>query len=273
MRASAQGPAWALARVVLILAVLAAGGAVSLWLLGEGGVLAVGGAIVAVVLVWEFGWDRRRRKRARAELARPQGAPGTQALRSEAGTPHWTDRLPRPLRSVAQTGPLAVMAVAALGLAFVVVGLVGSTAGDGPDVRVRLEEGAQAEIEPPFGEHSRIRVTILRIVDGGEVGAEFPQPPRGAKFWAVDVSIENVGTLNVRAPGWGLQDSAGLFHYRTLEASIGNDLPLGPWLRPGETIAGWLVFKLAEKANVVWLRVAPFDPFDYPPNYLYFDAE
>ncbi len=273
LRAGAQGSVWALARVAFILAVLAAVGAGSLWLLGEGGMLAVGGAAVAVALVWEFGWDRRRRKRVRAELARPQGAPGTQALRSEVGAPHWSDRLPGPLRGVTQSAPIAVLAVGALGAALIVAGLVASTASDGSDAHVRLAEGAQGEIEPPFQGHSRTRVTILSIMDGGETGGESLRPYEGAKYWAVEVSIKNIGTREVRGPGWLVQDSVGLLHNRTLEADIGGNLPVSLRLDPGETTTGWLVFKMAEGADVVWLRVNVFDPFDYPPNYLYFDAE
>ena len=53
LRARAPDFIWVQARVIFILAalIIVAGGA--LWLLGEGGLLAVGGAVLAGLVVWE----------------------------------------------------------------------------------------------------------------------------------------------------------------------------------------------------------------------------
>ena len=188
-----------IAALTSALAAFATAISVALWLLGEGGVLAVGGVLLVSVAVWEFGWDRKRRASRQAALVSAQQAPGTQALRSAVGQAHWSDRLPQPLRAISQTAPVTILAVGILFLALLLINVFGELGIEGPDVHARLKAGTSAEVEPKFGEDYRIRVTILSIADEVEVQGASPHPLPGYKYWAAEVSIENIGTIEVPA--------------------------------------------------------------------------
>ena len=114
-----------IAALTSALAAFATAISVALWLLGEGGVLAVGGVLLVGVAVWEFGWDRKRRAARQAALVSAQQAPGTQALRSAVGQAHWSDRLPQPLRAISQTAPVTILAVGVLFLALLLINVFG----------------------------------------------------------------------------------------------------------------------------------------------------
>lgn len=264
-----------LAKAVAGLAIIGVAISVALWLLGEGGVLAVAGGAAAVALVWELGWDRRRRRQRRADLARAQQAPGTQALRSEAGAPHWTDRLPQPLRAIAQTGPVTLAAIGVLLLSFLLIPLFGQLGDDGsPHVSVDLEEGVSAEIEPPFGEVYRMRVTIHRIVDGAGLEDDPAAPRPGHKYWAVKVEIENLGSSNIYAPRWRLRDTEGVEYRRISVEGVGQPLPPASELAPGAIVTGWVVFEIGNSVAVEWLQATQRDPSGfYSPVHLYFRAK
>ena len=75
----------------------------------EHGALWTAALIAGAIALWELGWERPKRTRKRhALLAARQEAPGTQALLSEHGDPHWTDRLPRPLAAIARVAPVTL---------------------------------------------------------------------------------------------------------------------------------------------------------------------
>ena len=254
-RAGLPDPALA-ARLAFILAALTAVTGGVLWLFGEDVLLAAGGALLAGLAVWGLGRARRGWKRRQAERARPQAPPGTQPLRSEVGTPHWTDTLPFPLREIARKPPMAALAVGALGLAFVAGSLVASAVRDDSTVHVRLEEGAQGEIEPRAGRHSRMRVTILSIVDGAE--SPLATPPVGRRYWAVELRVEHLGTKEVRRPIWRLRDTGGSIRSPERVEGIGADLGEAFPILPGQTVSGWLVFVIDDTAGAEWLRMSPF---------------
>ena len=248
--------------------------AVALWLYDEGGVLIVCGVAIVGAALWEFVWERPRRNRLRAEMAKGQQAAGTQALQSEVGKPHWTDRLPQPLRAIAQVGPFTLMAIGVFMLALVLISVFGELGVEELDTHVRLEEGSSGEVEPKLGEDYRIRVTILTIVDEVEVLGQAPKPDRGYRYWAAEVSIENLGTRDASSPSWLLADSLGHRYERTPVVATLDALPRPAALGPGEPISGWIVFEIRDLGHPKWLRVTPPDPFGrYEPNHLYFDAE
>ena len=263
-----------IAALTSALAAFATAISVALWLLGEGGVLAVGGVVLVSVAVWEFGWDRKRRAARHAALVSAQRAPGTQALRSGVGKAHWSDRLPQPLRAISQTAPVTILAVGVLFLALLLINVFGELGIEGPDVHARLKAGTSAEVEPKFGKDYRIRVTILTIADEVEVQGASPHPSPGYKYWAAEVSIENIGTIKVPAPGWKLVDRQGNPYVPRSVADLGQNLEADSRLAPGEKVTGWVAFQIDNNAEIQWLRVTPPDPLGvYEPNHLYFDAD
>jgi len=270
----APAPLVVTAKIAMWVAIYFVGVAVALWLYFEGGILLLVGVAAGVAVLVALAWDRPRRKRLRAELAKTQQGPGTQALRSEAGPRHWTDRLPRPLRAVAQIAPFTLLAIGGFVLTLVLISFFGELRTDDPDTHVRLEEGSQGEVEPVFGGDYRIRVTILSIADGVDVGEEAPQPHPGNKYWAAEVSIENIGSRDVASPAWTLEDSHGHQHQRTFSGNSMTLLPTRAAVVPGEVISGWVVFQIPQTLHTRWLRVTPPDPLDhFEPNHLYFNAE
>ncbi len=180
LKARVPDPLLTIAAMTTVSAVFATGLAVAFWLFDEGGVLAVGGVLGVGIAIWEFGWERKRRAARQAALVSAQRAPGTQALRSEVGNAYWSDRLPQPLRGIAQTAPFTAVAVGVVFLALVLINVFGELGVEDLDMHARLEEGSSGEVEPKFGEDYRIRVTILTIADEVEVpqGSRQPPPPR-----------------------------------------------------------------------------------------------
>ena len=266
-------PLLAVARIAFFTVVVAVGLSMALWLVVEGLVLLAAGVGAAGALLLAFFWDRPRRKRLRAELARAQQAPGSQALRSEVGARLWTDRLPQPLRAIAQIGPFILVAIGVLMLAFVLIEVFGRLGPDDLDTHVRLEEGSSGEVEPTFGKVYRIRVTIVSITDGVEAGDQARTPRPGNKYWAAEVLVENRGSLDVSNPAWTIRDSEGFLHNPT---PVGVSLPLLGSLKlsPGEARSGWVVFQVPKNMQPRWLRVTPHDPLErFEPTHLYFDAD
>ena len=263
-----------IAKICMVVAIFWVGVAAALWLYFEGGILLLIGAFAGVVVLGELAWDRPRRKRLRAELASTQLAPGTQALRTEAGPRHWTDRLPQPLRSVAQTAPFALVAIGGFMLTLVLISVFGSLGTDVPDTHVRLEEGAHGEVELKFGGEYRIRVTILRIADAAEPRPEALRALNNlSKYWAAEVEVENLGSREISSPTWVMGDSQGDEREATGGETLRAALPTAFALAPGERRSGWLIFFMGDR-ETEWLRVTPPTPSGYlQPDHLYFDAE
>ena len=257
--------------MVILLALTAVTGG-ALWLFGERVLLAAGVTLLAGLAVWEFGWALRRKNRRQAALARPQTAPGIQPLRSPVGTPHWSDKLPLPLVEIGQAAPRATLAVGALGLAFVLAGLVASATRDDSSVYVRLEEGAQGEVKTGSNELARIRVTILSIVDGAE--SPTSTPPAGRRYWAVELEVEHRGTGEVGRPVWRLRDTKGFVRSPEEVEGIGASLSEAYPLRGGGRVSGWLVFVIDDTAGPEWLRVSPYGSFGSGKlHHLFFEAK
>ena len=274
LKARVPDPLLTIAAMTTVSAVFATGLAVAFWLFDKGGVLAVGGVLLVGIAIWEFGWDRKRRAARQAALVSAQRAPGTQALRSAAGKAHWSDRLPQPLRGIAQTAPFTAVAVGVVFLALVLINVFGELGVEDLDMHARLEEGSSGEVEPKFGEDYRIRVTILTIADEVEVSQGSRQPPPQERYLAVEVSIENIGTREVLAPDWQLEDTHGRLNVPRIDIDMGDKLEADYRLAPGEKVTGWVAFQIDNDAEIQWLRVSPPDPLGvYEPNHLYFDAD
>ena len=175
------------------------------------------------VAIWEFGWDRKRRAARQAVLVSAQQAPGTQALRSEVGKAHWSDRLPQPLRAISQTAPVTILAVGVLLLALLLTNVFGELGNEGPDVHARLEEGSSGEVEPKFGEDYRIRVTILTIADEVEVpqGRPAARPPSRSTGRRKSRSRTSE-PARFLAPGWKLEDTQGIGYVPRIDIDMGD---------------------------------------------------
>lgn len=99
---------------------------IAIALFAGGGVIVLVAAVVVIIAVWDVGLERPRRNARRAAiLARPQPAPGGQALRTDAGTVHWTDRVPGPLGAIVRAAPATLAAVAILAAALLVNSFIG----------------------------------------------------------------------------------------------------------------------------------------------------
>ena len=99
---------------------------IAIALFAGGGAIMPVAAVVVIIAVWDVGLERPRRNARRAAiLACPQPAPGGQALRTDAGAVHWTDRVPGPLGAIVRAAPATLAAVAILVVALLVNSLIG----------------------------------------------------------------------------------------------------------------------------------------------------
>ena len=248
---------------------------VLLWLWGAGGALAAGGVLAAAVAVWELAWERPRRAKQRLSIfeARQQ-APGTQPLRSAAGTPHWTDKLPRPLALATRSAPVTVATLSILAITFVVVEVLAGLGGGDGDVHFPLARASSGKVQAIPGGPVWLRLTILDIADGSGTGTESQGPATGMKYWAVEVEIENIGHREFDAPAWKLLDSEDIEHDPVvLEQGRGAGAPV-PSPTPRLRLGGGSSSKSPETAQPVWLRVTPSVLHESVlPNHLYFDAD
>lgn len=229
-----------------------------------GAFAAAGGALI-LIFVWDFAVERPKRLARRAEALAAQSRPIDDIpLQTEAGRADWSERLPGPVGAVVRTAPATIAALLIIGAAVGINALLGDlvapegdVAGDGGDVRVRLESGAAGDIRQEGDFTRSLRVTLLSVRQwAGDSGD-------GKKYWAAEVQVKNTGRVDASAPAWTLR--AGYEEYGPVSADApGEQLGDGFTLPQGESRTGWLVFEIYLDEWPQWLRARlP----DYPSVY------
>ncbi len=229
-------------------------------LFATAGAFAAAGGVLVLIFIWDFAVERPKRQARRAEALASQNRPIDDIpLRTEAGHADWSDRLPGPLGAVARTAPATLAALLIIGGAVAINGLLGGfiTSESEDGVYVRLQTGAFGDIQQEGDRTRSLRVTLLGFAEWTE------QPPTGRKYWAVEVTVENIGMEAMPAPTWKLR-VGGREYDPTTASAPGPDLGDQFTLSRGDTRTGWVVFKSHVGVAPQWLRAhVP----GYPPLY------
>jgi hypothetical protein len=143
-----------------------------------------------------------------------------------------------------------------------------ATVGSSADVHVPLANGSVGTITSVEQEQKTHRVTITRISDNAKSTNPAEQPHAGNRYYALQVTVENVGSNDINAGPWTLYTSDGQEFNQVIVPGIG-DPPNSSSLAPGGKTAGSIIFEIPATATVQSIRYAP-NP--HVPGNLWFDA-
>jgi hypothetical protein len=137
---------------------------------------------------------------------------------------------------------------------------------DFPDVQVPLEAGSSGEVvsmDPdPFAatdsrdEESRVKVTIIEILDPAEIESSIFSPEPGNRWYAINVTIEATGSAVANTGVWELVTTDGTAY---TDIYVLGDTPYISYgaIEPGASVEGVLVFEIPEGATVQWILMSP----------------